>query len=30
MARYMDGFLIPIPKNKIATYKKIAEKAGKV
>ena len=30
MARYVDGFLIPIPKKKVAGYKKIAELAGKV
>ena len=27
---YVDGFLIPIPKKKIATYRKIAKLAGKV
>lgn len=29
MARYVDGFVIPVPKNKVAAYKKIAAKAGK-
>ena len=27
---YVDGFLIPIPKKNIATYRKIAKLAGKV
>ena len=27
---YVDGFLIPIPKKSIATYRKIAKLAGKV
>jgi uncharacterized protein YbaA (DUF1428 family) len=30
MARYVDGFLLPIPKNKIQAYKKISTQAGKV
>jgi uncharacterized protein YbaA (DUF1428 family) len=30
MANYVDGFVIPIPKNKVAAYKKIAAKAAKV
>ena len=28
MDRYVDGFVIPIPKDKLDTYKRIAEKAG--
>ena len=27
---YVDGFVVPVPKKKIADYKKIARKAGKV
>jgi uncharacterized protein YbaA (DUF1428 family) len=30
MPHYVDGFVIPIPKDKIETYRKIAEEAGKV
>lgn len=30
MARYVDGFVLPVPKNKLADYKKIATLAGKV
>jgi len=30
MARYVDGFVIPIPKKNLAMYKKIAQKACKV
>jgi uncharacterized protein YbaA (DUF1428 family) len=30
MANYVDGFIIPIPKKKIAAYRQIARKAGKV
>jgi len=30
MARYVDGFLIPVPKNKLADYRRISRKAGKV
>jgi uncharacterized protein YbaA (DUF1428 family) len=30
MARYVDGFLLPIPKKNIAAYKRIASRAGKV
>jgi uncharacterized protein YbaA (DUF1428 family) len=28
MERYVDGFVIPIPKDKVDEYKRIAEKAG--
>lgn len=27
---YVDGFVLPVPKNKIAAYKKVATVAGKV
>ena len=27
---YIDGFLVPVPKKKIAAYRKISQKAGKV
>lgn len=30
MAVYIDGFVIPIPKRKLAAYQKVAAKAGKV
>lgn len=30
MAKYVDGFVIPIAKNKVAAYRKIAAKAGKI
>jgi len=30
MARYVDGFLLPVPKKKIQAYKKISAKAGKI
>jgi len=30
MARYVDGFLIPIARSKVNQYKKIAQKAGKI
>ena len=28
--RYVDGFLLPLPKRKLARYKKIAGRAGKI
>lgn len=28
--RYIDGFVIPIPKRKVAAYRRIAQKAGKI
>ena len=28
--RYVDGFVLPIPKNKLQLYRRIARKAGKV
>jgi uncharacterized protein YbaA (DUF1428 family) len=27
---YVDGFLVPIPKSKLAEYRRMAQKAGKV
>ena len=30
MSRYVDGFVIPIPKNKVDEYRKLAETAGKI
>jgi uncharacterized protein YbaA (DUF1428 family) len=27
---YVDGFIVPVPKKKIATYRNMARKAGKV
>jgi uncharacterized protein YbaA (DUF1428 family) len=30
MARYVDGFLIPVPKKNLAAYRRMSRKAGKV
>ena len=30
MARYADGFVIPIPKKNVNAYRRIARKAGKI
>src|SRR5688572_11044417 len=30
MARYVDGFVLPVPKRNLATYRAMARKAGKV
>ena len=30
MPQYVDGFVLPMPKESVATYKKIAEKACKI
>jgi uncharacterized protein YbaA (DUF1428 family) len=30
MAKYVDGFVIPVPKKKVEAYRKIAKVAGKV
>jgi uncharacterized protein YbaA (DUF1428 family) len=30
MGVYVDGFVLPVPKNKVADYRKLARKAGKV
>ena len=30
MARYVDGFVVPVPKKSVDAYRRIARKAGKV
>ena len=30
MARYVDGCVVPVPKDKIADYRRLARRAGKV
>ena len=30
MARYVDGFIVPVPRRKLAAYKKMSMRAGKV
>jgi uncharacterized protein YbaA (DUF1428 family) len=30
MARYVDGFVLPVPRKHVAAYRKIARKAGKI
>jgi len=30
MARYVDGFVLPVPKRKVDAYRRIAQKAGRV
>jgi uncharacterized protein YbaA (DUF1428 family) len=30
MAKYADGFVLPVPKNKVAAYRRLAKKASKV
>ena len=30
MAKYVDGFVLPVPKNKLAAYRRLSVKAGKV
>ena len=30
MPRYVDGFVLPVPKDNIEAYRKIARKAGKI
>ena len=30
MARYVDGFVLPVPKAKLAAYRRIARKAGRI
>ena len=30
MAKYVDGFIVPVPKRKLATYRALARRAGKV
>jgi uncharacterized protein YbaA (DUF1428 family) len=28
--RYVDGFLLPVPRRKLQTYRRLAQKAGKI
>jgi uncharacterized protein YbaA (DUF1428 family) len=30
MARYVDGFVVPVPKKKLADYRRLSQRAGKV
>lgn len=30
MGKYVDGYVVPVPKKKVAAYRKMAEKAGKI
>jgi uncharacterized protein YbaA (DUF1428 family) len=30
MSQYVDGFLLPVPKSKLADYRRVARKAGKI
>jgi len=30
MARYVDGFVLPVPKKNMAVYRRIGQKAGKI
>jgi len=30
MARYVDGFVVPVPRKNLAAYRRLARKAGKV
>jgi uncharacterized protein YbaA (DUF1428 family) len=30
MARYVDGYVLPVPKKQLATYRKMARLAGKI
>src|ERR1700741_2751928 len=30
MGKYVDGFVVPVPKKSLAAYRKLARKAGKV
>ena len=30
MTRYVDGFVVPVPKKKLAAYRRMAQTAGKV
>ncbi len=30
MSQYVDGFVIPVPKRKLAAYRRMAAKAGKI
>jgi uncharacterized protein YbaA (DUF1428 family) len=30
MARYVDGYVLPVPRNKLADYRRLARKASKI
>jgi uncharacterized protein YbaA (DUF1428 family) len=30
MARYVDGFVLPVPRQKLAAYRRMSRKAGKI
>ena len=30
MAKYVDGFVVPVPKKKLQDYRRMAQKAGKI
>ena len=30
MSRYIDGFVVPVPKKNLATYQRISKKAGRI
>jgi len=30
MARYVDGFVLPVPKKKVEAYRRMAQKSGKI
>ncbi len=30
MSRYIDGFVVPVPKKNVEAYRKLAKKAGKI
>jgi uncharacterized protein YbaA (DUF1428 family) len=30
MARYVDGFVLPVPKKNVGAYRRMAQKAGKI
>lgn len=30
MARYVDGYVLPVPKKNLSAYRRMAEKAGKI
>jgi uncharacterized protein YbaA (DUF1428 family) len=30
MAHYVDGYVVPVPRKKIAAYRRMAQKAGKI
>jgi uncharacterized protein YbaA (DUF1428 family) len=30
MANYVDGFVLPVPKKKLAAYRRMAQKAGRI